>query len=232
MSLSEVSNVLWRERQLVDLLVFKLEAEHFVLASGETRWLTHATREVETIVEEIKRVELERAMAVASLAGELCMPDTPSLREMVAIAPPPWDGIFAGHRNALWLLAREIDAITESNQDLLERGEVAVREALASRGEININAYDASATSADRSPGLRLVDQAGNLRQRSVRSLDSARISQAGINSDEEDEEMAHTIEVDPAQVLMNLRAQETTYQAALAAAAKVIPPSLAAFLQ
>ena len=37
---------------------------------------------------------------------------------------------------------------------------------------------------------------------------------------------------VDLAQVLMNLQAQETTYQAALAAAAKAIQPSLAAFLQ
>jgi len=37
---------------------------------------------------------------------------------------------------------------------------------------------------------------------------------------------------VDLAEVLMNLQAQETTYQAALAAAAKAITPSLAAFLQ
>jgi flagellar hook-associated protein 3 FlgL len=37
---------------------------------------------------------------------------------------------------------------------------------------------------------------------------------------------------VDLAEVLMNLQAQETTYQAALAAAAKAIQPSLAAFLQ
>lgn len=36
----------------------------------------------------------------------------------------------------------------------------------------------------------------------------------------------------DLAEVLMNLQAQETTYQAALAAAAKAIQPSLAAFLQ
>ena len=36
----------------------------------------------------------------------------------------------------------------------------------------------------------------------------------------------------DMAEVLMNLQAQETTYQAALAAAAKAIQPSLAAFLQ
>ena len=39
MSLSEVSNILWRERRLLELLVFKLEEEHLVLASGRTRWL-------------------------------------------------------------------------------------------------------------------------------------------------------------------------------------------------
>ena len=44
MSLSEISNILWRERRLLELLAFKLEEEHLVLASGRTRWLSHATR--------------------------------------------------------------------------------------------------------------------------------------------------------------------------------------------
>ena len=61
MSLSEVSNILWRERQLLELLVFKLEEEQLVLAAGRNRWLPHATREVETVLGEIKRIELERA---------------------------------------------------------------------------------------------------------------------------------------------------------------------------
>ena len=43
---------------------------------------------------------------------------------------------------------------------------------------------------------------------------------------------LSNVEEADPAEVLMNLQAQETTYQAALAAAAKAIQPSLAAFLQ
>jgi transposase len=160
MSLSEVSNILWRERQLLELLVFKLEEEQLVLASGRTRWLSHATREVETILEEIKRVELERAMAVAGSAGELGMSDTPSLRELTAIAPTPWDGIFAEHRRALLALAQEIDAITKSNRDMLQRGQQAAREALASLGEIDIDSYDSSGTMPDRSLALRLVDKA------------------------------------------------------------------------
>jgi len=43
---------------------------------------------------------------------------------------------------------------------------------------------------------------------------------------------LSNVEDVDMAQVLMNLQAQETTYQSALAAAAKAVQPSLAAFLQ
>jgi hypothetical protein len=150
MSLSEISNVLWRERRLLDLLVFKLEEEQLVLVSGRTRWLSHATREVETILEEIKRVELERAMAVQGSARGLGMSDTPSLRELAAVAPTPWDGIFAEHRRSLLLLAREIDVITKVNRDVLRRGQQAAREELASLGE----------TVPDRLPALRLVGKA------------------------------------------------------------------------
>ena len=54
MALSDVSNILWRERQLLELLVFKLEEEQLVLAAGRTRWLAHATREVENVLGEIQ----------------------------------------------------------------------------------------------------------------------------------------------------------------------------------
>jgi transposase len=170
MSLSEVSNVLWRERRLLDLLVFKLEEKHFVLESGRTRWLTHATREVEKILEEIKRVELRRAVTVASSTGELRTSDAPSLREMAAIAPPPWDGIFAAHRDALLALTREIDAITESNRDLLERGRQAAREALASLGEIDVDAGDVGAPIPDGPRRLRSVDLPKDVRIRGAAS--------------------------------------------------------------
>jgi hypothetical protein len=209
MSLSEISNILWRERRLLELFVFKLEEEHFVLASERSRWLSHATREVETILEEIKRVELELAIAVAGSTGELGMSDAPSLRELAAIAPPPWDGLFAEHRHALLLLAHEIDAVTASNRDMLQRGLLAAREVI---GE----------PARPRRASGRLDD----LGPRSVQTLDTARISQAGVTPDEE------MTPPDSSEVRMNLQAQVTTYQAALATATQAIQPSLAAFLQ
>src|SRR5690349_5983910 len=100
---------------------------------------------------EIKRVELERAMAVSGAIAELGLSDTPSLRELAAIAPTPWDGIFAEHRRAMLTLAQEIEAITKSNRDMLQRGQQAAREAMAAIGEIDIDSYDANGSLPDRS---------------------------------------------------------------------------------
>jgi len=160
MALSDVSNILWRERQLLDLLVFKLEEEQLVLAAGRTRWLSHATREVENVLAEIKRVELERAMSVADAGRELGLSGSLTLKELSGLTPAPWDGIFAEHRRALLALAQEIDSITKSNRELLQRGHQAAREALAAMGEINIDAYDAHGVLPDRSLALRIVDEA------------------------------------------------------------------------
>src|SRR5690242_19256564 len=115
MALNDVSNILWRERQLLELLVFKLEEEQLVLAAGRTRWLAHATREVETVLAEIKRVELERAIEVQAVAQELGMETAPSLRELASLVPSPWDGIFEEHRRALLETAQEIDSVAKAN---------------------------------------------------------------------------------------------------------------------
>jgi len=160
MALSDVSNILWRERQLLELLVFKLEEEQLVLAAGRSRWLAHATREVETVLAEIKRVELERAVQVADAGRELGLSGSPTLRELAGLTTAPWDAIFTEHRRALLSLAQEIDSITKSNRELLQRGSQAAREALVAIGEIDIEAYDARGSLPDRNLALRIVDEA------------------------------------------------------------------------
>lgn len=160
MQLSEVSNILWRERQLLELLVFKLEEEQLVLASGRSRWLAHATREVETVLAEIKRVELDRAVQVQAAAAELRLSDAPSLRELCEAAPEPWNKIFEEHRRALLELAQEIDSVARANRDLLTRGQQAAREALGALSEMEIEAYTPTGAAAERSAALRLIDEA------------------------------------------------------------------------
>ena len=147
MSLSEISNILWRERRLLELLAFKLEEEHLVLSSGRTRWLARASSEVDAIIDEIKHVRLERAIRMADSRDDLGLSDTPTHRELANSVPPPWRGIFSEHGRALHMLAREIESITRVG-----------RAPAAALGEIDIAGDDAIGVVPDRSRVLRLVD--------------------------------------------------------------------------
>lgn len=159
MQLSEVSNILWRERQLLELLLFKLEEEQLILASGRTRWLTHATREVETVLGEIKRVELERAVELESVAQQLGFRKTPTLKELSELTTGPWGRIFSDHRNALLALAQEIDGLTESNREMLARGQRAVHEALQALGELSPETYSTTGIHTERQGSLGLINE-------------------------------------------------------------------------
>lgn len=168
MGLSEVSNILWRERQLLQLLLFKLETEQLILSSGRTRFLSDATREVEMVINELKEVELMRAIAVDTLAAELGLGPSPSLSDLAASTPSPWDKIFEEHRKAFLADTQEIFTLAQVNRELLSHGHKAARDALewlANGGttgdEPPVDAYSASGSAAAPSAsGAKLVDEA------------------------------------------------------------------------
>jgi hypothetical protein len=135
MGLREVSAILWRERHLLELLLFKLDEEQLVLAAGRSRWLARATREVEMVLEEIRQTELERAVEVSRVAVDLGLPAGASLRQLSEAAPPPWQGMLIEHRQAFLSLTDEITVLVQTNRELLVRGQKAVREVLASIGD-------------------------------------------------------------------------------------------------
>jgi hypothetical protein len=160
MSLTEVSSILWRERELLDLLLFKLEEEQLLLAAGRTRWLAHATREVEMVLGEMRRAELGRAVEVEAVATSLGLAPGASLRELAEAAPPPWGGILRDHRNAFLAATQEITALAKSNRDLLANGYRAAREALTSLSEPEVTTYTPDGRSAHSTPGPRLLNEA------------------------------------------------------------------------
>jgi flagellar biosynthesis/type III secretory pathway chaperone len=130
MSWEDLSTVLWKERELLELLLFKIEEEQLVLASGRTRWLAHATREVEVVLAEIREHELLRAIQVHELATASGFSSTPSLTALAGRAPEPWGELLLAHRQAFLALTAEISSIAEANRDLLAAGAKATREAL------------------------------------------------------------------------------------------------------
>jgi hypothetical protein len=119
MGLPQLSNLLWRERDLLELLLFKLEQEQLLLAAGKSRWIARATHEVEMVLEAIGQAELVRAAEVEAVARELSLPSETSLRELAAAAPAPWGDLLADHRGQFLELIDAITALAEVNRDLV-----------------------------------------------------------------------------------------------------------------
>jgi len=159
MGLPEVSTVLWTERELLELLLFKLEEEQLVLASGRARWLAHTTREVEMVLDQIRRAELSRAVAVDELAAELGLPAGPSLTALSAAAPSPWDEMLLDHRRAFLSLTDEISALSRTNRELLGATARTSREALLGLTGDTEETYSPDGTKR-RSTRARVLDRA------------------------------------------------------------------------
>jgi hypothetical protein len=131
MGLQEVSTTLWQERNLLELLLFKLEEEQLLLAAGRTRWLARATREVEVVLDRIREAEIMRSMEVDDVAESLLLPPGPSLQQLAEHAPAPWDTMFQDHRQAFLELTDEITSLAASNRELVARGQRATQDFLA-----------------------------------------------------------------------------------------------------
>jgi len=126
----KLSLVLWRERELLELLSFKLEVERLVLASGRTRWLVNATREIEDVLATIRETEVLRAVAADEAAAHLGLPPNPSLAALAEDAPEPWGSLLLEHRDAFVAAAREIAQLSEDNHGLLTAGYRSARATL------------------------------------------------------------------------------------------------------
>ncbi len=159
MGLAEVSSTLWRERELLELLLFKLEEEQLLLASGRSRWLSRATREVEVLLEEIRRTELLRAVQVDEAALELGLGPGPSLRELADAAQEPWHSLLHEHREAFLAATAEIQTLAAANRELLTAGQRATREALLSLSE-ETETYTPTGAPASAGRSARLIDEA------------------------------------------------------------------------
>ena len=122
--------ILWRERELLETLQFHLEMEQLVLASGRTRWLMRAATDIEAILEQVRRVEIARAVATDEVAETLGMRPNASLASIIDAAAEPWSTILSEHREALIATTREVAEVAGSNRDLITAGQRSARESL------------------------------------------------------------------------------------------------------
>lgn len=130
--MEKLSLILWRERELLDTLLFKLEQEQLLLAAGRGRWLLRAAREVEAVLETVRETEVLRAVAADEVAEQLGLSSNPSLRALADVVAEPWASILHEHREAFEAVTREITALAETNRDLITSGYRSARETLLS----------------------------------------------------------------------------------------------------
>lgn len=135
MPMEDLSSVLWRERDLLDLLLFKLEVEQLVLTSGKSHWLPTAAREIEGVLEEIRKIELLRGVTGDTLAAELGLGPNPSLRDIAEASAEPWRTLWLDHREAFTTIATQISEMSQSNRVLLTAGYQAAQATLLSLSE-------------------------------------------------------------------------------------------------
>lgn len=159
MGAQELSATIWHQRQMLELLLFKLTEEQLLLTSGRTAWLSKATREVEQVVTRLYEVELLRDVQAAQVAAEWGAEESATLRDLIPHAPAPWDEVLAAHLEALTQLTTEIRAVRDTNATFLREGLRATQETLAT-AEVSTGTYDARGTSTTtHEPVARLVDR-------------------------------------------------------------------------
>jgi flagellar biosynthesis/type III secretory pathway chaperone len=160
MAASELSAQLWKERELLELLLFKLEEEQLLLTAGKSRWISHATREVEQVMERMRSVGLARTVEVASLADEWGIDPDSSLRELAAAAPDGiWADIFSSHLAAMTELTGQIAEVRDINERLLREAARSTQETLnglSNGGDPGV--YGASGQNRPDTSGSRFFD--------------------------------------------------------------------------
>ncbi|SEO78091.1 flagellar protein FlgN [Trujillonella endophytica] len=144
MDYQHLSTLLWREQELLDLLLFKAEEKQYLIVSGKTRWLARIAHEIEVVLDQLRTLEVERAAVTEAIAVKLGLDANPSLRHVAEAAPAPWNDLFGKHHEGLLLLVTELRALSESNRELIEGGLAALDEALLSERAPAVGTYGAT----------------------------------------------------------------------------------------
>jgi hypothetical protein len=146
MSLPDLAAVLWRQRELLELLAYRLECEQLIMASGRNRWLRAATSEVESLLDEMTVIDMQRAAVSDTAARDLGLPSGATLEEIAGTAQPPWTEVLIEHRNALLAITAELAVLAEASRAMTAAGLAAVESTLTTLGGrvgATLQGYDA-----------------------------------------------------------------------------------------
>jgi hypothetical protein len=158
MGANELSAALWRQRELLDLLHYKYETEHLLLAAGKSRWIPRATLEVEAVIEQLQTASLRTSVMMVDVAADWGVPAEANLRAVIDAAPATvWKDIFSAHLEALTTATGNIKQLRSQNDTLLRQALRSTQEMLNAIGT-PAEGYDAGGTAGRGFVSPALVD--------------------------------------------------------------------------
>ncbi len=150
MDLQHLSTLLWREQELLDLLLFKAEEKQYLIISGKNRWLPRIAHEIEVVLEQLRTLEVERGAVTEVIAATLGLEPNPSLRTIAEHVPAPWDDLLISHHEQLLGLVTQLRGLSDANRELITSGLAAIDDALLSVRPDQPRTYTAAGRAAGR----------------------------------------------------------------------------------
>lgn len=106
---NELSAQLWRQRELLEMLLFKYEEDRLLKTAGLARWYAASARELDAVIDRLAQTNLATAVAISGLGSTWGLPSGALLRELADAAPSVmWREILSEHHEALVGLISEI----------------------------------------------------------------------------------------------------------------------------
>lgn len=135
MAAHELSMHLMREREMLELLLFKLDVQQMLLATGRTRWIPQTANEIERVIAAMPALSLTRDTLLVSVGVEWGVPEAATLRELIDAAPSDaWREVMNGHLTAMIALADEIGELKKLNEQRLRTAVRVTQETIAGLG--------------------------------------------------------------------------------------------------
>lgn len=162
LNVENLSAELWRERSLLEGLLYKFTTMKLLVTNGESRWVGRCSSEIETLKNQLTVCQLNIDMLALATAGDWGedTPSSPTLRELIEIASRhdgPWAGILQEHRDAIVDLSDDIKAIAEVNSRLVKAASISLQDAGQQSAPVTYNASGSAA--APSGLGASLLDR-------------------------------------------------------------------------
>lgn len=147
MGAENLSSLLWLERDLLDLLTFKLEVEQLLLTTGKSKWLQNASLEVERVVTKLREAGLARVVATSAIAIEWGVAEDATLSQLAAAAPAPWGELLLAHLEAMTAHTTQIKNLRDENEQYLRAAARSAQETISTLLP-DTGTYDAHGTAS------------------------------------------------------------------------------------